>query len=105
MPGPSKKWEDLSYSVQKRLYAKGDPRVPEGFKPKPHGRPKGVKMPLEVRRRMANSRGDATLRVARAIETLLKIYGSRDEIILELARGHQSPWLKKFAEDCEKING
>jgi hypothetical protein len=82
-----KQWNELSYAMQKRLYAKGDPRVPADFKPKPVGRPKGVKMSLEVRRRMANNRGDVTLRVARAIETLIKVYGSREAIIKELQRG------------------
>lgn len=75
-----KDFEDLSYANQKRLYNKGDPRVPEGWKPKPVGRPKGFKMSEASKRRMVNSRGDSARRVARAINTLLLVYGTPEAI-------------------------
>ena len=85
-----KSFHELSPATQRRLAAMRDPRVPEGYTPRPVGRPKGTPQSLEARRRISAARsGDPAFlakKASRAIKDLLDIYGSVEAVIKELQR-------------------
>lgn len=97
MARPRKSWDQLSLSAQKRLHAKRDPRVPADFIPdiRPVGRPKGMRLSLETRRRMSAARTRSDDYIARktagAIGMLLDIFGTREAIVKEIMRDTPGP--------------
>lgn len=89
-----KTWDQLSHAVRLRLYRANDPRVPADFKPRPVGRQPGYHHNEATRQKIgaANSYRNDPTRVAqrayRAINTLLRIYGSPKAVILAI-RAHK----------------
>lgn len=89
---PPQPWDTLSYSTQKRLANRGDPRTPPDFTTKSPGRPVGFTQPTEVRRRISTSlraRQDPAYQAQQALKaalTLVRIYGTPAKAAQELKR-------------------
>lgn len=80
-----KPWKYLCNKSRLRLYRNGDERVPEGWHPAPVGRPQGIPVSLETRRRLSAARVSSpeaqAKAVTRALNTLLRIYGDIPTIV------------------------